>query len=410
MAEKERPPYVTLALRNPSQDQERSGYVVRQWKPVTKALGVRARAVTVEQVVDGGATVELAAQVDRIDPDDRTHDQLVFKLQRPIPSGDEHYQTSSGSVRVHPAKTNGAVGRARIERYYTGVKLINDNLEVWLNTSAAKYDDKPDDKFYGGAVTSVILQKASYWPLTDRLESLDAPQSRVGLEPHPEARAMQIDRIHLVRPPWDDRHSVDFFPFRENWTIVSDCVGPVRAAATIMSAPFEFRCRDFDGKRDHVFECNVYRTISLYDDADWIGDEIWVNARNDETKQVQRLWFTGRLFMFVQFTTEPELFRYPDHPGWFSLTPVRKDTYKPWLGYAFATDAMSGAMWNPPLDYRDDHTCKRAYSWELGTSRTVHCVHKFRCETNRLEMGHEAGWMWYDLAFKRIRATLTGEK
>ena len=69
---------------------------------------------------------------------------------------------------------------------------------------------------------------------------------------------------------------------------------------------------------------------------------------------------------------------------------------------------MAGAIWNPPLDYRDETTGHRAYSWDLGTSRTTHCFHKFRCKTDPLKTAHEAGWMWYDLAFKRVRATLAG--
>lgn len=413
MAQKPRPPYVELSLRNPS-EYERAGFVVRRWKSVAKALGVSARSARVARVVDpndpNSATVELLAQVDRLVPHDRSHDQLVFKLDQRIGTGDEHYKKVSGTVRVSPATANAAAAGARVECYPTGVKLINQYLEVWLNTSAVRYpDDRPNDNFYAGAVTSVILQKESFWPNTERLECLDALQSRAGLAPHPEARAMQIDRIHLVRPPWDERRSVDVYPFREPWGEVSHSAGPVRAVVTVMSSPFEFRCKDVEGKSDHVFECNVFRALSLYDDADWIGDEIWVNARDLDTGHTQRLWFTARLFMLVELTSAPELFKYPDHPGWFCLTPPNKPSSDPWLGYAFATDAFAGATWSPPLDYRDELTSRRAFSWELGTSRAAHCVHKFRCKTNALEMGHDAGWLWYDLAFKRIRGTLAGE-
>jgi hypothetical protein len=355
-------------------------------------------------------TVELPAQVDRLDRYDRAHDQLVFKLDKPIGAGDEHYQTVSATVRVSAATSRATAGGAAVKRYPTGAKLHNQHLEVWLNTSAVKYKNQPDDNFYAAAVTSVILQKESFLPFTERLEAVDALQSRAGLYPHPQSRAMQIDRIHLVRPPWDDRHSVDVFPFREPWTVVSRAAGPARALVTVMSAPFEFRCKDVDGTKDDVFDCNVYRALSLFDDADWIGDEIWVNACHRETKRTQRLWFTVRFFMLVEFTSAPELFKYPDHPGWFCLTPPNKPSSDPWLGYGFATDAIAGAIWSPPLDYRDEYTMPRAFSWELGTSRAAHCVHKFKCRTNALVMGHDAGWLWYDLVFKRIRCTLAEEK
>lgn len=409
MSHKQHPPYVKLTLRNPS-PYARQGFVVRQWQSVAKALGVRARGATVSREVDPRdektAVVPLLAQVDRLDPRDRFHDQLVFKLDAPLGPGDEHYQTDSGKVRVAAAKSNPPAAGATATRFFTGVKFNNQHLEVWLNTDAVKYKHKPKDSFYGGAVTSVILQNQDFPPLVHNLEALDAVTVRGGVfPPHPEARAMQIDRIHLVRPPWDDRRSVDFYPFKEHWKIVSVSEGPVRAVATIMSAPFEFRCKDIDGT-DHVFRCNLYRTVSLYDDADWIGDEFWVKARSLSTGRSQRLWFTARFFMMVHFTDQAQTFRYPDHPGWFCINQPDD----PWLGYGFATDAIAGAIWNPPLDYRDGQTRHRAYSWELGTSQTAHCFHLFRCKTDRLEMGHRAGWLWYDLAFKRIRATLEGEK
>jgi hypothetical protein len=401
------PPYVTLTLRNPS-PYGRRGFVIRQWQPVTKELGVRARSARVAREVTPGdprtALVPLAAQVDRLDPRDRFHDQLVFKLDRAIPAGDEHYRSISGKVQITAADANEPPAGATVERFYTGVKLRNQHLEVWLNTAANKH--RSDDLFYGGAVTSVVLQNQEFTGRRYDIEALDAITARGGaFPPHPEARAMQIDKVHLVRPPWDDRRSVDFFPFKEPWRIVATSSGPVRALVTIMSAPFEFRSREFEGP-DRVFRCNVYRAVSLYDDADWIADEIWVKARELSSGKSQRLWFTARYFMMVHFTDEKWTFRYPDHPGWFAIDQKGD----PWLGYAFATDAMSGAIWNPPLDYRDPETEVRAYSWDLGTTRTAHCFHKFRCKTDPLQMGHEAGWMWYDLAFKRIRATLAGEK
>jgi len=408
MAQRRKPDYVRLTLRNPS-PYGREGIVVRQWQPVAKALGVRARGARVARELNPADArsdmVPLAAQVDRLDPRDRFHDQLVFRLDAKIPSGEEHYKKVSGGVRVTSAAKNDPPGGATVEQFYTGVKFRNQHLEVWLNTSADKH--KKDDLFYGGAVTSVILYNQEFTRHVFNLEALDAITARGGgfLRVHPEARAMQVDRIHLVRPPWDERGSFDVYPYKRPWRTVSVSVGPVRAVATIMSAPFKYRCKDAGGA-EAVFRCNVYRAVSLYDNADWIGDEIWVKARNMSTGKSQRLWFSARYFMMVHFTDLAMTFRYPDHPGWFCVNQPGD----PWLGYAFATDAMAGAIWNPPLDYRDPYTEHRAYSWDLGATRTAHSFHKFRCKTDPLEMGHEAGWLWYDLAFKRIRATLAGEK
>jgi hypothetical protein len=397
------PEYATLTLRNPS-DYSRGGVVVRKWQPVAKALGVRMRGARVERQ-RGQDWVQLDAQIDRLDPRDRYHDQLVFKLDEEIPgTADEHYGEPSGTVRVAAAGKNDPPRGVTVERYYTGVKFRNQRMEVWLNSAANKH--APDDTFYGGAVTSVILYNQDFYGRRYDIEALDAVTSLGCIfMPHPEARAMQVDRIHLVRPPWDKRRSVDVYPFRQPWRIVSVSEGPVRAVATIMSAPFEFRCQNPD-ETDAVFRCNVYRAISVYDGSDWIGDETWVKARDLSSGRSHRLWFTARYFMMVHFTDRATTFRYPDHPGWFAINQPDD----PALGYAFATDAMAGAIWNPPLDYRDVSTEHRAFSWDLGTSRTTHCFHKFRCKAGPLQTTHDAGWLWYDLAFKRIRATLEGEK
>lgn len=399
------PSHVMLALQNPS-PYERQGYVVRKWQPVMKKLGVRARGATVERENGTNNWVSLDAQVDRLVPRNRAHDELVFKLDAKLPgSPDDQYKTTSGTVRIAAANKNAPPRGATVQRFYTGVKLRNQHLEVWLNSGANKHS--ANDLFYGGAVTSVILRNQTFYERQYDLEALDAITSLAQcnfLKIHPEARAMQIDRIHLVRPPWDDRRSVDFYPFNQHWHIVSVSQGPVRAVATIRSAPFRFRCKDAGGT-ETVFRCNVYRAVSLYDDADWISDEIWVDARDFKNGRSQLLWFTARYFMMVHFTDEASTFRYPDHPGWFAINQPSD----PMLGYAFATDATASALWNPPLDYRDETTEHRAYSWDLGTTRTAHCFHKFRCKSTPLETGHDAGWLWYDLAFKPIRAKLGDE-
>jgi hypothetical protein len=215
---------------------------------------------------------------------------------------------------------------------------------------------------------------------------------------------MQVDRIHLVRPPWDERRSVDFLPHLQHWNIVSTSVGPVRATVTIASEPFDFACKDTGGT-ERTFQCSVYRAISLYGGQDFVGDEIWVKAVDPQTKRPQRFWFSAGYFMMVQFTSDQEIFRYPDHPGWFTIRSLNP----PGQGYAFATDASATALWNPPLDYADRSSSHRAYAWSLGATRAAHCFHLFRYQAGRQELTDLAGLMWYHLAFKRIRATLENE-
>ena len=115
--------------------------------------------------------------------------------------------------------------------------------------------------------------------------------------------------------------------FDKPWRCVATATGPLRATATIVSTPFEYRCRDVDAKGE----------VGPVD-----------------------LWFSPRYFMLLNLTFGPVTSRYPNHPGWFAV----------------------------------------------GATRVAHAAHIFRRDTNQQELTDAAGWTWYDLAFKPLRAKL----
>jgi LmbE family N-acetylglucosaminyl deacetylase len=410
--------YVTLTLHNPS-PYPRGGFVVRAWEPIAKLLGGNPKHARVYRELDPSdpntKLKRLDAQVDELDPDDPDRTQLVFELDGDIGPGHPDYISNNGVVRVMAGDSPQPRRTAEVEKpQFSGIKLRNEHLEFWINTAQWR-DEGAEQKHYAGAVTYVNLFKDYFddHPVIsrNRLDALDAERSQITWDRDPEQRAMQIDRIHLVRPPWDERGSFDVFPYQSHWSARSTSQGPVRATATIVSEPFDYSCADLSGN-ERLLECRMYRSLSLYSGEEIIGDTIWIKAVDKKTKKAatppkpQRIWFTAGLFMMVNFTKDLGFFRYPNHPGWFTIYSKTD----PNQGYAFATDARTTALWTPPLDYPVEDKKHRAFSWEIGPARVAHCFHAFRMRTTEQAITDYAGLMWYTLAFKRIRATLEGEK
>ncbi|HKO58708.1 MAG TPA: hypothetical protein VJ276_22775 [Thermoanaerobaculia bacterium] len=379
-----------LTLLNPS-PYARGGPIVTPWEPIATAGSFDPKNVTV--FYDGR---KMPTQVDRLDPDDPSRDELVFSVPELLStSNEDNYQTESGYATVREGKNDEPV-QVWVDQQYTGVKLGNGLLEIWINTDAASpRPDHKNDKWFGGAATSVQL---------DGHEILDVVGVHGGFGAyghHHEIRAMQLDRVHLVRPPWNEEGSVDQKLFNRNWRTVSAVAGPVRATATIASDPFDYEYKDAVGK-ELSFKCSVYRAISLYPGQDWILEEVWLKAIPGGGKKPSLFWFVPGYFMMTEMSFYPDKFRYPNHPGWFVITAPDEENQ----GYGFATDSLAGAIWHPPLDYPDGRSQHRSFSWELGATRCARCVHLFRRHTNRLGISDAIGKLWYSQAFKPVRAKL----
>jgi hypothetical protein len=382
---------VRLTLRNPS-PYKRRGMVVVPWQPIAAKLGNPLHARVLFDHGFGGSLAPLDTQVDRLDPNDPTRDELVFRVDEPISAGDEDYQTPCGSVVVEGANApQTSTSGLKADAAYDGVALTHDKLYVWLNTSVSH--DSPNNPWFGGALACVRH---------DNRDLLDPIAEDLGFELDLDRRAAQIDRIHFVRPPWDEEGSFDQDVFNNYWKCVSTSAGPLRALATIESAPFKFLCRDAD-QTIRTFTCRVHRTLGILNGSDLITDKIWVTGDVEGPTPPVPMWFSARYFMLVNLSLGSITFRYPDHPGWFAVlaqdTPVHH-------GYAFATDSYAGPIWHPPLVHKDKSTRHRAYSWELGARRLANAVHLLRRDTTTQSLTDAIGWAWYDLMYKPLRATL----
>lgn len=384
---------VYLTLHNPSPTAARGGIVVTPWKGIADRGSLDPDALV---LFDGQ---EMAAQVDRLDPNDPSHDELVFRLpDGALSPGDEDYSTAdekklSVSQREVPAAPENKP--VSIERHATGLNLRNDVLDIYLNTVAESPSGKghEDKKWFAGAFTSVQLHQ---------FEMLDPVAADSGwYEHHHKEKRIQVDRVHLVRPPWDKGRSVDFELFRDGWSVESVSVGPLRATVTIASKKYEFTCRDADEKKPKIeFDCWVYRAVSLYPDQEWFSEKIWVKAKRVGSDSPTDMWFRPRYFMLTNLSLRPDEFRYPDHPGWFAI--ISEQGY----GYAFATDALAGPIWRPPLDHPDGRTRHRAFEWELGQTRYAHAIHLFHRQATRTSLASRIGDIWYNFCFKPIWAKL----
>lgn len=409
------PESIKLVLKNPS-DYGRGGVVVTPWKAVAAKLGV-ARDARVRVVYDAEEATNtnvarelardherargavLATQVDCLDPDDPELDELVFTLDRPIKPGDPNYAHPSGFATVEPTDAEPPKTGTWYDTYFTGVKLGNARMHIWINTSIHKH---AEETWYGGAITSVQFGD---------FEMLDAVASDFGQGQarHREIRCAQVDQIHIVRPPWDADTSLHAQVFNKPWRCISVSHGPVRTTATIVSSDFEYKFKDVD-RTERVFTCNAYRAISIYADRDEIHEQVWVKGK-PEGGVATRLWFSPRYFMLMRFrkervpgeprpTSAIVTFRYPNHDGWFSMTSKTR----PFHGFGFATDAHAGPIWNPPLDYLDPETRHSAFTWELGATRCARSVHTFHAKTTPKELSDAVGWTWYDCLFRPLRA------
>lgn len=378
-------PSKKLTLYNPS-PYPRGGVVITPWSDVANALGSPAN-VRVFRDYGNGYRVPLEAQIDRIDPNDPSRDELVFALDSPLPAGNADYTHGCGDVVIEPSTSPVAPPAVVANRQFTGVNLNNGSLDAWINTSSNH--NAPHNHWFGGALASLRIGND---------DMLDPIGQHIGLL-DPDRRAMQIDRIHLVRPPWDEEGSFDANVFDKHWRCVAANSGPLRATATIVSSPFEYRCRDVD-QNLRTFTCTVHRAISVLAGRDVITEKVWVSADADGATPPVDLWFVARYFMLVNLYVEPITFRYPDHPGWFVLVAPGFPRH----GYGFATNAYAGPIWNPPLEHGDDETRHRAFSWELGATRLATTAHLFRRNTSSKELSDAIGWTWYDLIYKPLRA------
>jgi len=357
-----------IDVSNPS-DYPRGGPVTVPWQPIEQATGIGASAF---QLLDRNGC-GVSAQIDRIDPTDPSLDTLVFSLPSKAPpeaSATVFLEAGSGARPeascCFPAPADSP---ARVE-------LSSGALTVSL--SLAPCQDATDHDWFAGSAQSVRL---------GAVEMLDVHCSNLGFIKHdPEKRCMQIDRLLLSRPAWEELPDQEVYLHRSPYQLVSFCSGPVREACTIMSSPFEYVYWD-------PFERQSRNLVCI--------EELWLKgAAAGGSGNPISLSFSARYFANMFLGHEPVVYRFETVPDWFAAGYPAGDVHP---GYGFATDAHAGHFRHPHPGYPDAEKAERTFSWELRPCKRARCLHLFRLN-GAVPVERRAGHLWYEEIYKPLRA------
>jgi hypothetical protein len=345
---------IDLQICNPS-ERPRSGHVTA---PLGR-LGVPA--LSPGRVAARAGSASLSAQVDEVVKGDTSSRVLSILLQDCVKAGDANYATPGLTVSLDtqpaagkprpPGNSGPTLDMVTSNGVTTGVKLVNERLTVWFNLVPSLND--PGQHWYAGAATSVLLGKNEV------------------LDPNPfflrhewEKRCMQLDRIRLPQ--------LDVPLAGQSYDIVGQGQGPVRATFTAASEPFTYHeRRPFAPAR--ALTCRVYRNISLYAEADYLVEEIFVRGKAaDEPGTVVPLTFIPRYFTYLN---APRLrcSCVPGIPDWFAVASL----IPPFPSYGFATDVHSGPVAQPHPGYPNAEQEEKTFSWELLPCVHARCAHLF---------------------------------
>ncbi len=184
----------------------------------------------------------------------------------------------------------------------------------------------------------------------------------------------------------------------------SHSTGSVRASLTIASEPFDYPYTDPLTEGTHHMECRLYRSLSLYANADYLLEELWVKGQLSENKSVD-LYFTSQYFADMDIGYFPKEYQFPGIPDWFAVGRPYDLLEAPHPGYGFATDVHTASFTHPHPDFPDKSKDYRTFSWSLQPSKAAKCLHLFMWG-NPGGFDDRAGQYWYELIYKSLKASL----
>lgn len=390
-----------LQICNPSQE-ERVGRVVERWRDHLREYDPPP-AIRVKQ-----GTRELAAQLDRVDPDDPQSAEIVIDFDQPLSGGDADYRKVACEVTISRADEPGAApdpSMRTVAVFANGARFSNRKMHAFFERCARPWND--DRTYFAGAASNVEIFGTARIPgvVTEKfLEILDANTALWRWDNHDEQkRAMQVDVVCLPRPASDPlgAHG-EFSVFDRDFEVLAHGNGPVRSWVTLRSAGFTYEFTDPVKQAKHSYGCNLHRVISLYEnDATYLMEELVVKGVPQTFKgERSELSFSARYFMSADFgPRRNKIVHHPAVPDWFSIYYDAE----PEPGYAFATDAHARHVWNPPIAFPRPKKPHLAYSWELGFAKRATCLHMFKVNTSAEEMERLAGHSWFTHLYKPLR-------
>ena len=409
---------VKLLLYNPS-DYARRGYVTAPWGPIEERLKAVGIAPQLMKIFDQ-SNRPLRFQIDRPVPHDRSRDTLLLALADSVPPGpDSHYSKSTGYVTIDSSgpdryeETEATVTVVGAKGYEEAVILANNCLQVRFNLTA--FAEGIEGNWFAGSATSVQLDGRIIKEILD-----PGPDF---WRHAPEKRCMQLDFVDVSYPAWSQFPMQRFHVYDQPYKLVSVSAGPVRASITVAAAPFDYGYRDPYSGHYRELRSSLYRVLSLFADADYVIEELFVRAPVDENKGLKEpvdLYFASQFFSSVCFV-RPQVSRSEDVPDWFAISNL----LRPFVSYGFCTDMHVDSISNPHPDYPITDGKLHAVSWQIPRSNSVKCLHLFsrlepsidqyegedfyRYESRKSReakshFDHRAGTAWYEHIFKPLRA------
>ncbi|MGL5806367.1 MAG: hypothetical protein ACRC11_13165, partial [Xenococcaceae cyanobacterium] len=273
--------------------------------------------------------------------------------------------------------------------------LINNRLIVWFNFVASPEND--ERTWFGGSATSVQL---------DRSECLDPFRAASGnwLGQDLEKHCMKITEIQLPQSvhPIHPNHSL-YHPiclFNHSYRLVAKSNGPVRASITIASNPFEYIGPDPNTGIDRHFVCELYRTISLYADADYLIEELVVKGKpyknTEDPSEAVNLNFAVKYFTQMHLEYEATIYQPYGITSWFAIGDRERPPYP---GYGFATNLQIDS-----LKYLDEAE-ENCLSWQLLPGKSARCLHLFMLDRQKDFESH-TGRSWYEAIYRPLTAQI----
>ncbi len=382
----------------------RHGFVETPWKDVERASGLRREEVV---VVDRHGDA-MPSQVDRVLVRNDSRDVLVVAPNHKIPPAQtDNYTSYSDTLFIKQIGTCPVLprfpdaGKIR-ERNGGGLLISNNRLEIDLQLMAARKAKKPDSsRWFGGSVRSILLDgKEVLFPF-DRGMRMKPSETRM----MQEKRVMQVDKVLLWNEDLGAVQIADLYD--SDFRVRQKNVGPARVSVSIVSEKSFESAVVVQGRLEFLL-CRLSRVLSLYKGADFILDELRVEA---ETQNGTFIFppFRARYFSFLRWNWDAEVIQYPHQRDWFGVISRSSNAfteegkyYHP--GYGVATNRHARVKkphpYYPGLDGRF-HTV----SWEMmaADSSPAQTIHQFFWLAPNQAIEEKIGYSWFAHIYKPVK-------
>ena len=342
-------------------------YIKLPWQPIYKETKISPKDLIVKDQWNN----VIPAQVFQIDPVDPSHDFLIISL-RDIVLQPQEIAKFVQSLKMEKGERQRIENRGfpRLESVLgpngepRGCGLDSGKLRVWFNLIPSPEDYDDDWNWYAGSATSVLVdgkEMLEYF-INDEVP-LNFPPS--WMRHDPQKRCMQIDKIQV----WDKINKVWSAPynlFDQSYEFISSTIGAVGVSITVASTPLRYN----EAKDNN--QCRLYRVISLFKDADYILEDLYLHKVEGNSKDDQ-LEFKVHYFTFMDLYFRPQLIVHPSGRKFVMMSCL-----VPYPAYGFMSNiTIESGIDCPTRDFPEWPNKYKTFSWGLSPCKSAQCYHTF---------------------------------